>query len=81
VIRELVGALRKAFSNSHNLPKINRPVPIVLSGGTALPRGFRDRFEAVLKEEPFPLPVSEIRVAANPLHATAKGALLAALAD
>lgn len=81
MIRELVAGMRKAFSNSHNLPKLNRPVPIVLSGGTALPKGFRDRFEAVLKEEPFPLPISEIRVAANPLHSTAKGALIAALAE
>ena len=30
---------------SNLLPKFNRPVPMVLSGGTALPPGFRDRFD------------------------------------
>jgi hypothetical protein len=53
----------------------------VLSGGTALPQGFRDRFEKVLRESDFQLQVSEVRMASDPLHTTAKGALVAALTD
>jgi hypothetical protein len=81
MIRTLVTGLREAFANSRNLPKMNRPVPVVLSGGTALPKGFRDRFESILREQTFPVQISEIRMAANPLHSTAKGALIAALSD
>jgi actin-related protein len=54
---------------------------MVLSGGSALPPGFRDRFEKLLGEQNFPITVSEIRMAQNPLHATAKGALVYALSD
>jgi hypothetical protein len=46
-----------------------------------MPRGFRDRFEKALMEVEFPVRLSEIRMAAAPLTTTAKGALIAAMAD
>jgi hypothetical protein len=81
MIRSLVTALKDAFTRTSNLPKFNRPIPMVLSGGTALPAGFRDRFEKLLWEQDFPVTVSDIRLAQNPLHSTAKGALVCALSD
>ncbi|MGH9592424.1 MAG: hypothetical protein ACRD5L_04990, partial [Bryobacteraceae bacterium] len=81
LIRSLVGGLRDGFAGTPNIPKFHRPIPLVLSGGTALPPGFRDRFETVLQEQDFPIKVSEIRMAENPLYATAKGALVCALSD
>jgi hypothetical protein len=81
MIRSLVTALKEAFVRTSNLPKFNRPIPLVLSGGTALPPGFRDRFEKLLWEQDFPISVSDIRLAQNPLHSTAKGALVCALSD
>jgi hypothetical protein len=81
MIQSLVQGIKQAFSNSRNLPKQKRPLPVVLSGGTALPEGFRDRFEKIFKEANLPIPTSEIRMAADPLHTSAKGDLVAALAD
>jgi len=81
MIQSLVQGMKQAFSNSRNLPKSNRPLPIVLSGGTALPAGFRDRFQKTLAESDLPIAIDDIRIAADPLHASAKGALVAALAD
>lgn len=81
MIRTLVAALKEAFARTRDLPKFNRPIPMVLSGGTALPPGFRERFEKILWEQDFPIAISEIRMAENPLHATAKGALVYALSD
>lgn len=81
MIRALVDALREGLSKCRGLPKISRPIPVVLSGGSTLPAGFRDRFESVLKESSLPMAFSEIRTAENPLQSTAKGALIAALID
>ncbi len=81
MIETLVNGMREAFSKVRNLPKIGRPVPIVLSGGTALPAGFRDRFEKALRGVEFPVAISEVRLASNPLYAAAKGALVAALSE
>ncbi|HYL35606.1 MAG TPA: hypothetical protein VEV17_06825 [Bryobacteraceae bacterium] len=81
MIQSLVQGIKQAVSSSRNLPKSGRPLPIVLSGGTALPQGFRERFEKILREAEVPLETTEIRMAADPVHASAKGALIAALAD
>jgi hypothetical protein len=81
MIRSLVVALKEAFARTSSLPKFKRPIPLVLSGGTALPAGFRDRFEKLLWEQEFPIAVSEIRLAKDPLYSTAKGALTFALSE
>jgi hypothetical protein len=81
VIQTLVKSLREAFERAGTLPRFTRPIPLVLSGGTAMPPGFRERFEAMLGEQAFPFRVSEVRMAQQPLNATAKGALACALSD
>lgn len=81
MIQSLVNAMKEAFARTKNIPTFHRPVPLVLSGGTATPPGFRERFEKVLREQDFPVPISEIRMSSSPLHTTAKGALVYALSD
>jgi hypothetical protein len=81
MIQTLVKGLKSAFERAGSLPRFNRPIPVVLSGGTAMPQGFRERFEQLLGDKEFPFRVSEVRVAQNPLHSTAKGALVCALSD
>ena len=79
VVGTLVDALRRALSKAEKLPKTDRPLPIVLSGGTAKPRGFKELFERTLKSRSLPIEISEIRLARDPLTATARGALIAAM--
>ncbi len=81
MIRSLVDAIAEAIRGIGRLPKLDRAIPLAISGGTAAPAGFRDRFERVLRSTDFPIPVSEVRLATEPLHSTAKGALLAALSE
>lgn len=81
MIQTLVTNLKESFLSSRSMPKLGRPLPIVLSGGTVMPKGFRERFEKHLKEAEFPIPVSDVRLAKSPLQATAKGALIHALSD
>jgi len=81
MILSLVSALKEAFARTKTIPQFSKPIPMVLSGGTTLPPGFRDRFEKVLGEQDFPIALSEIRMAERPLQATAKGALVCALSD
>ncbi len=81
MIRTLVAALNEGFSNAKNLPPLPRAIPLVLSGGTAAPKGFRERFEKILGESNFPIAISDVRLAEDPLTATSKGALMAALTE
>lgn len=62
------------------LPKA---IPIVVSGGTALAGNFLPFFEQVFetKRKRFPIEVSEIRQASDPLNAVARGLLIQALQE
>ncbi|MFN7922304.1 MAG: hypothetical protein U0Q16_19535 [Bryobacteraceae bacterium] len=81
VIHALINGMKEAFSDTRRIPKLTKPIPMVLSGGTASPKGFRDRFEKILRESDFPIAISDVRVAKDPLTATARGALIAAMTE
>ena len=81
VINTLVHKLRDEFESSRQLPKIDRAMPVVLSGGTAKPRGFLQKFEAAIKTSGFPIQISDVRMASDPLTATARGCYIAAMSE
>jgi hypothetical protein len=81
MIQALVVAIRDTFAGVQNMPKLNRPIPLVLAGGSVLAAGFRDRFEKVLRQTELPVAIAEVRLASNPQHSTARGALVAALSE
>jgi hypothetical protein len=81
MIGTLMDAMKDQLSKSRGMPKLTRQIPIVLSGGSALPAGFCDRFEGILRESKLPISISEVRLAESPLHSTAKGALIAAMIE
>lgn len=81
LIKSLVQSLLAAIKQTSKIPKMEKPIPIVLSGGTARPPGFKERFESFLLKENFPIDISQVRLAENPLYATAKGALIAAMSE
>ena len=79
LVETLVSALKRSISKADSLPRSDRPLPIVLAGGTAKPKGFKDLFERALKGTSLPVEISGVRMAKDPLSATARGALIAAL--
>jgi hypothetical protein len=69
-----------SIQGKFTLPK---PVPIVVSGGTSKAGGFLDLFKSVFdkKRKRFPIEVSEIRAATDPLNAVANGLLIQAMQE
>ena len=82
LMRTLIDRLRAEFSRSSQLPKLDRPMTVVLAGGTARPKGFLEKFEGMLRaESDFPIDISSVRMAKDPLTTTAHGCYIAALAE
>ncbi|MGH9318900.1 MAG: hypothetical protein ACRD21_15945 [Vicinamibacteria bacterium] len=79
LIATVVESVADALSTTERMPKLDRPLPVVLGGGTALPKGFAQRFARALEAEKLEIALGEVRMARDPLTATARGALLAAL--
>jgi hypothetical protein len=70
--------LAAAMKGHKLLPKFKNPLPVVIAGGTSQAKGFVDLFAKKLEENEFPLPVKAVRHANDPLHAVARGCLIAA---
>jgi len=79
MIANLVETLRSEIASTQRLPKLDQSIPLVLSGGTVLPKGFLEHFQKALRASDFPLRLSEVRVSGDALNSTARGALMAAL--
>lgn len=67
----------KKISGRFALPK---PVPLIVSGGTSLAKGFLPFFKQVFerKRKGFPIEISQIRQAQEPINAVAQGLLVQA---
>ncbi|MBF0227563.1 MAG: hypothetical protein HQK76_19120 [Desulfobacterales bacterium] len=81
VINNLLDSLQRVLSSTDQIPVISKPIPIVISGGTSMPPGFKEKFEKALKRFTFPVAISQVRLAEDTLNTTAKGALIMAMTE
>lgn len=82
VMQTLIERLRAEFKRSGSLPKVDRPLKVVLAGGTAKPAGFQQKFEQLLHADgDFPVQIAEVRMAKDPLSTTANGCYIAAMSE
>lgn len=81
LIEYILENIKGEFERTKRMPRIDKPISIALSGGTALPKGFAERFKRILHQTNFPLEVKEVKMGSQPLRSVVKGALVAAVAD
>lgn len=81
LIEYTLNTMRLKFEASREIPTFPEPVTLVCSGGSALAGGFIETFREQFQKSRFPIPVKEVRLAAEPLNTVAQGCLLAALSD
>lgn len=81
LILRVLDSIKNEFIKRRGSIDLPHSIPIILSGGTALAKGFKELFESGFNQvkEKFPIPVSEVRMASDPLNAVAQGLLVAAL--
>jgi actin-like ATPase involved in cell morphogenesis len=71
--------IKQALLNLPKLPDFPKPPKVVVAGGTSLPKGFLEVFEAALKAQELPIQLGKVVRAEDPLKAIAKGCLFAAI--
>ena len=74
-------SIKNKFESAEDVPQFPKPVDIICAGGSALIGGFIEVFKEELKKIKFPIPINDVKLAEEPLSATAKGCLLAAISD
>lgn len=82
VLQTLIDKLRMEFRAQSQLPRIDRLMPVVVAGGSSMPEGFLQKFEGMLKAGgEFPIQLEGVRMAKDPLTATARGCYIAAMSE
>lgn len=75
LIQHTIGSLATVLVSSTDVPRLDRPIPLVIGGGTTMPAGFKKIFEREIRKMDWPFPISEVRQAKDPLNAVARGVL------
>ena len=70
--------LSAALNGHKSLPKFKEPLTIVVAGGTSQAKGYIEHLNKKLLDNNFPVNIKVVRHAQDPLHAVAKGCLIAA---
>ncbi len=78
LIEYVLGNLARQFTVAEEVPSFKEPVEMVVAGGTSLVGGFTRVFTEELQKVDFPLSISRIRKANDPLTSVARGCLIAA---
>jgi hypothetical protein len=73
----------KEFMRVKDRFALPRPIPLVVSGGTSLAGNFLEFFKQTFekKRKKFPLQISEVRHASDPMNAVARGLLIQAIQE
>jgi len=74
-------AIKNEFLKRQTSIELPHSIPLILSGGTAMAKNFKEFFESAFNsvKDKFPILISEIRMAKDPLNAVAEGLLVAAM--
>ena len=70
--------LTATLTDHKSLPKFKNALTIVIAGGTSQAKGYIENFTQKLLDNNFPLKIKIVRHSSDPLHAVAKGCLIAA---
>jgi hypothetical protein len=78
-----LNSIIKHFSKVRNEILVPKPIPIIVSGGTSLAKGFLEKFKIQFEQfqDKFPIKISEIRAAVDPITSVASGLLIYAKLD
>ena len=81
-MKYLVAQIKYLYNqkDKKDLPNLFEPIPVVVAGGTSMVGDFVSTLQELIKnEKDFPIPVSEVRHAEEPLFAVSHGLYQAAL--
>jgi actin-like ATPase involved in cell morphogenesis len=83
LINNIINSIKKEFKKDQSTIELPAQIPWIISGGTAKAKNFLPFFQQEFNKvkDSFPISISEIRMARDPLNDVAKGLLIAAMND
>jgi hypothetical protein len=83
LINQVINGIKKEFKKDQATIELPAQVPWIISGGTSKAINFIEFFNQEFNKvkDTFPISISEIRMARDPMNDVAKGLLIAAMND
>jgi hypothetical protein len=81
LVRYVIANIRKGIDELRNIPKFKSEIPVFLSGGTSMVKGFDVVFRKEMEKTDFSIRIGEIIKVSDPLRSVATGCLIASLAE
>ena len=78
MIEKTVSGIKKGLSEAGKKARSDKPVDIVIAGGTSMPKNFDVFFREVIKQAELPIAIGNIVRPDDPLFSVARGCLIAA---
>lgn len=78
LIENVAKGIADGFRLNEQKARADKPMPIVMAGGTSMPDGFLNMFKGVFAIQKMPFEVGEVKRCDEPLYAIAEGCLIAA---
>ena len=78
MIEKTVNGIKKGLSEAGKKARSDKPVDVVIAGGTSMPKNFDNLFRDVLKQAELSIPVGKIVRPDDPLFSVSRGCLIAA---
>lgn len=78
MIQKTITGIKKGLEDVGNKARTNKPIDIIVAGGTSSPVGFDVLFSDLIKKANLPIEIGNVIRPTDPLYSVAKGCLLAA---
>jgi hypothetical protein len=77
MIEDVIKNIIDGFNRNEEKARVDRPIPVVIAGGTSSPEGFTEYVQKIIGESDMPFEVECVKRAEKPLYAVAEGCLIA----
>lgn len=78
MIEKTINGIKKGLSETGKKARSDKPIDLVIAGGTSMPEGFDVLFRDVIKQSNLPLDIGTIVRPSDPLFSVSRGCLIAA---
>lgn len=78
MIEKTVNGIVKGLSEAGKKARSDKPIDVVVAGGTSMPKGFDTMFGTILKQHCTDITIGKVIRPDDPLYSVARGALIAA---
>lgn len=78
MVQKTINEIKRGLEEAGNKARSDKPIDVIIAGGTSSPKGFDDLFRDILTKAKMPIELGQVIRPKDPLYSVARGCLIAA---